>query len=72
MRSKLGDKMGASWALCTSQMSLEAAALLKWTVSSNRSFLSPLEDRLKRLFMVLPGQSKDRSLQDASKEAQHS
>ena len=44
LRSKLSGKMGASWALCTSQMSLEAAALLKWTAASNRSYLAPLED----------------------------
>ena len=44
LRSKLGEKMGASWALCTSQMSVEAAALLKWTAASNRSYLAPLED----------------------------
>lgn len=44
VRSMWGKTMGASWATQTSAMSPEAAALLKWTVSSNRSYLAPLED----------------------------
>ncbi|CAK9003186.1 Protein mono-ADP-ribosyltransferase PARP6 (ADP-ribosyltransferase diphtheria toxin-like 17) (ARTD17) (Poly [ADP-ribose] polymerase 6) (PARP-6) [Durusdinium trenchii] len=50
MRSTLGRTMGASWALCTSQMSPEAAALLKWTVSSNRSYLENQFQELKKKF----------------------
>ncbi|CAJ1409330.1 unnamed protein product [Effrenium voratum] len=36
--------LGASWALCTGQMTQEAAALLKWTVCSNRCYLAPLQE----------------------------
>lgn len=44
IRARVGNQLGASWSAKTSSMSAEAAALLKWTVASNRSFLAPLQD----------------------------
>ncbi|CAE7438485.1 PARP6 [Symbiodinium sp. CCMP2592] len=44
IRTRVGNQIGASWSAKTSSMSAEAAALLKWTVASNRSFLAPLQD----------------------------
>ncbi|CAE7755807.1 PARP6 [Symbiodinium pilosum] len=44
VRKSVGNQLGASWSAKTSSMSAEAAALLKWTVASNRSFLAPLQD----------------------------
>jgi len=44
IRTRVGNQLGASWSAKTSSMSAEAAALLKWTVASNRSFLAPLQD----------------------------
>ena len=44
IRARIGNQFGASWSAKTSSMSAEAAALLKWTVASNRSFLAPLQD----------------------------
>ena len=44
LRVRVGNQLGASWSAKTSSMSAEAAALLKWTVASNRSFLAPLQE----------------------------
>ena len=44
VRKSVGNQLGASWSAKTSSMSAEAAALLKWTVASNRSFLAPLQE----------------------------
>eukprot|EP00931_Biecheleriopsis_adriatica_P094266 TRINITY_DN67936_c0_g1_i1.p1 TRINITY_DN67936_c0_g1~~TRINITY_DN67936_c0_g1_i1.p1 ORF type:complete len:657 (+),score=149.84 TRINITY_DN67936_c0_g1_i1:130-1971(+) len=44
LRSTVSTQLGAAWSVLNDRMSPEAAALVKWVVASNRSFLAPLDD----------------------------
>jgi len=44
IREEHVHKVGASWTAMKARMSLEGSGLIKWIVSSNRSYLAPLQD----------------------------